>query len=411
MPPTNAQTTTDMAALEVVVNDVATSSRSSSSQLSTSNSIILHCETFAKKFCGHRWLENVDVVERALRMIPLLKKYVENVKTRPTVGSFDKAEASLKCVMLEARLEFFKAIATQLEPYLTQFQTDKPMAPYLFDQLTMVAKSLAARIINVNVMNACDNTTKLLHILDDKKKFKDVLKTDIGFGAKNALSAKATELQKAAFYQECAKFVSTCLAKIFERSPLKLRATKSISFCLPGLIKQHPTIATSRLKNLLEILLDKKWLTSSECDRCLIEFQHIIKTPAIASSTFDDKSDRLDKFWLNGDVIGTSLIKVLKIVLSLSHGNASVESGFSINDDLLVENLQEASLINQRMVYDSIKHHGGPSNIDITKELLKSVKASSSRYKSALDEKKQQKAFRLVEKFPSACNHHIFPGE
>uniref|UniRef100_A0A915JKV8 Uncharacterized protein n=1 Tax=Romanomermis culicivorax TaxID=13658 RepID=A0A915JKV8_ROMCU len=140
-----------------------------------------------------------------------------------------------------------------------------------------------------------------------------------------------------------------------------------------------------------DILLDKKWLTSLECDRCLNEFQHIIKTPAIVSLTFDDKSDRLDKFWLNGDVVRTSLIKVLIIVLSLSHRNYSVESGFSVNDDMLVQNLQEASLINQRMVYDSIKHHGDPSNIDVTKELLKSVKASSSRYKSALDEKIQQK--------------------
>lgn len=53
------------------------------------------------------------------------------------------------------------------------------------------------------------------------------------------------------------------------------------------------------------------------------------------------------------------------MALSLSHGNASVESGFSVNEDLLVENLQESSLINQRIVYDAIKFHDGPSNVKI----------------------------------------------
>lgn len=65
-------------------------------------------KVFAKKFCGHRWLENVDVVERAIHMIPVVKQYVENVEVRPTVGSFGKVEQILKCPFLLARLEFFK---------------------------------------------------------------------------------------------------------------------------------------------------------------------------------------------------------------------------------------------------------------------------------------------------------------
>ena len=78
-----------------------------------------------------------------------------------------------------------------------------------------------------------------------------------------------------------------------------------------------------------------------------------------------------------------------KIALLLSHGNADVESGFSVNEDLLVENLQERSLVSQRIVYDAIKNAGGVSSVDINKELIKSVKAASSRYKSALEENKR----------------------
>jgi len=43
----------------------------------------------------------------------------------------------------------------------------------------------------------------------------------------------------------------------------------------------------------------------------------------------------------------------MKLILVLSHGNAAVESGFSVNGDMLVENLHEASLVAQRIVYDS----------------------------------------------------------
>ena len=48
------------------------------------------------------------------------------------------------------------------------------------------------------------------------------------------------------------------------------------------------------------------------------------------------------------------LPKVLKIVFTLSHGNASVESGFSVNESILVENMSKRSLIGQRLVIDAI---------------------------------------------------------
>ena len=58
----------------------------------------------------------------------------------------------------------------------------------------------------------------------------------------------------------------------------------------------------------------------------------------------------------------------------MSHGQASVESGFSVNQSMLVENLQEESLIAQRQVYDGQQSLGGlkslnNGSIDITKSM------------------------------------------
>ena len=38
----------------------------------------------------------------------------------------------------------------------------------------------------------------------------------------------------------------------------------------------------------------------------------------------------------------------------LSHGNARVESGFSINDDMLLPNMLSESIIAQRIVYEAV---------------------------------------------------------
>ena len=75
-----------------------------------------------------------------------------------------------------------------------------------------------------------------------------------------------------------------------------------------------------------------------------------------------------------------------------SHGQASVESGFSINSSIMVENLQEESLVAQRFVYDSVNSLGGIKKIDsilINSKMLKSVKDANRHDKAALDKRKE----------------------
>ena len=65
----------------------------------------------------------------------------------------------------------------------------------------------------------------------------------------------------------------------------------------------------------------------------------------------------------------------------LSHGQSAVERGFSINKELLVDNLQEKSLVSQRMVYDHIKSNKITIHeYELPGDLLKSCKLSNRRY-------------------------------
>ena len=84
--------------------------------------------------------------------------------------------------------------------------------------------------------------------------------------------------------------------------------------------------------------------------------------------------------------------EVLKIVLSLSHGQASVGRDFSVSKSLLVENLSAKSLISQHLVYDHMNFHNlTPENFIINPALRKRVRNASSEYEKYVEEKRKVK--------------------
>ena len=90
--------------------------------------------------------------------------------------------------------------------------------------------------------------------------------------------------------------------------------------------------------------------------------------------------------------------------MTLFHGQGNAERGFSLNKQLVVENMSETSLIAQRFVKDHIllndyRLHDMP----IAKEQIRSVRNSNPAYKETLkqkreSEKKAEEDQRLVLK-------------
>lgn len=88
---------------------------------------------------------------------------------------------------------------------------------------------------------------------------------------------------------------------------------------------------------------------------------------------------------------------VVKILLVLSHGQASVGRGFSINKELTVENQKERSLGAQRLVVDHVRSVGGIIKVEITKELLLSDAGARQKYHGYVDEEKRKKKQQAVD--------------
>ncbi|KAJ8890997.1 hypothetical protein PR048_010506 [Dryococelus australis] len=89
----------------------------------------------------------------------------------------------------------------------------------------------------------------------------------------------------------------------------------------------------------------------------------------------------------------SGLLKFVKEMLILSHGNATLECEFSLKCNLLTENLQEQSLIAQRQVYDYVHHCGGVEHVDITKFMLQYLR-NASLNKLCKQKKKRKRQIR-----------------
>ncbi|GBL72501.1 hypothetical protein AVEN_115411-1 [Araneus ventricosus] len=100
---------------------------------------------FPEKFCAIRWLENSQVAERCLNILQHIKVFIEQVekdKNAPTSKSYVTIKEYNSDPLLQAKMAFFQSIANEFESFLTEYQTDVPLIPFLFDLTNLVSRLL-----------------------------------------------------------------------------------------------------------------------------------------------------------------------------------------------------------------------------------------------------------------------------
>ena len=87
---------------------------------------------------------------------------------------------------------------------------------------------------------------------------------------------------------------------------------------------------------------------------------------------------------------------MVKIILTLSHGQSEVERGFSQNHICLENNIIEDSIVSRRIVkYHMLSNDLKPHTIDVTTQMRKSYRAAHQRYLIYLDDVKNSIQFIL----------------
>ena len=354
-------------------------------------------QVFPLQFCGHRWLEDKRVAERAVEMWPSLTTYITEILKKPksqvpTSSSFSTVKSAVLNKLTTAKLEFFMSIAAAMRPYLQTFQSDEPLLPIITSELEALLRTLMGKFIMKRaVLEGANSAYKIakLNVLDSATHVAPS-EVDIGFTAKTTLEKvykekKISQLQVLEFRKECESMLATTVAKIQERSPLKYNFVRKLASLDPRVMMSNPVSVSDAKRYHLDKFSSFK-ITTDRSDSFLFE---VLQN--------QNKSQQL---WIT-----------MQLILTLSHGQATVERGFSVNKEVLAPNLQETSLVAMRLVHSLMQAAKCKvADFVVNDALLSSCAHARNRYQMYLMERKAeqertekgQKRKALMEELTSA---------
>ena len=362
----------------------------------------INSSLFPLKMCRTRWVENVTVASRGILLLPKLKLYVDEVvstKSEPKIKSFQCVKSNVSDTTLILKLTFFHSIASSLNEFLTVYQTDAPMLPFMFTDLTGLITYLMKKVAKEELILGKSIKSIVEVDLHEPRNLKASKDIDLGYAVADEIRKNRNSLSKediSKFRKMALLFLTTLISKLQERCPLKYPMVKGATCLDPKIMISRKN--EGRLDIALKELVFHQRLTGSECDAAKIEFLRLASDPVVIQKgkDFNKSQDRLDGFWL-GQLLKLHpetdpLKKMVCHILVLSHGQASVERGFNINKEMIVENQMDQSFIAMRFVHDHVNKLGVPLvDIIIPKGLVNSVRAARTRYHNSLEERQKIK--------------------
>ena len=373
------------------------------------------------RFCATRCFEGTSVAERAVNLWSHIEKYVKKTiqlpkSCIPKIRSFTTVQQCISDPLFPAKLKFFITQARTVKPYLEKYETEKPMAVFMAKDLESILDTLMRKFVKRDVMGDASGS-KLARIdLDKKENLLNAKKTDIGFASRVIIEKlekdkKASQMQLLEFYTECQTFLKVMVEKMIERCPLKYNTVGFLSCLDPRTMIHHAETAGTKFQNLLSKLLSLRRFSAQECDDAKRQFELFLRKIKRYNKDeckkFDPASQRLDTFYF--ELLGHEdefavLWQVVKLVLILSHGQADVERGFSINKDVVSFNMDTETLCAYRTVYDAVKQMACKVHeVVVDKEMLQSCKFSRQRYCAHMEEQKEKsKAAAAASKITEA---------
>ena len=223
---------------------------------------------------------------------------------------------------------------------------------------------------------------------------------DVGFASeklKGIGNCKPSERQVIEFRMERKTFFIQVLEKMLEKSPASYSLFQHLSCLNPVKIASNKETCSAKFKKVLRLLVNAKRVKEEECDTILQQFAIFLDSIPVFGSerfaNFQSAEDRVDTLFFEcmANESYKSLFSVVKLILILSHGQATVERGLSVNKKVEVKNMKEHTLVAQRIVCDPVNSVGGVLKTELSKPLLLLVKMSRQRYEKYLDQERQKK--------------------
>ncbi|KAK2155888.1 hypothetical protein LSH36_228g03003 [Paralvinella palmiformis] len=192
----------------------------------------------------------------------------------------------------------------------------------------------------------------------------------------------------------------------FFKSAVKYRLARNMACLDPKLMVSDQEHSKSKCKRLLEELVTLNRVDGDDVDMLVASYKELLHDVAGCElkSMFKDfkvEDDRVDM--LLYECMGRNkkfekLWRVVRKVLLVSHGQASVERGFSLNRQIEKDNMSKRMIVALRQIIDYFVLVGGMLKVEITKELLSSASSSRYRYHQYLEEDKRKKGQEAIQR-------------
>ena len=144
---------------------------------------------------------------------------------RPGSESYGNLVSAVGDPLITVKLTFFSFIFEILEPFLNNYQNDKPMLLFMYGDIKNLVKSLLQIIIKPEQLEKCKNGVELKNLnLDDQTLHVPLKNMEMGYGVANISSNLCKEdigsnQQVKLFKEEAQSLLITVLKKLFIRTP------------------------------------------------------------------------------------------------------------------------------------------------------------------------------------------------
>ena len=170
------------------------------------------------------------------------------------------------------------------------------------------------------------------------------------------------------------------------------------------------TVLEAKMKKMIMKFVALDVILSGTGDKAMTQYSEFISSDIVIQKenlmSFDRKSQRLDDFFFQDLKVEDSypdLALIMKVVFTLSHGQASVERGFNDNNAVLKQNQKDNTVVSRRFIKNYMSANNFlPHTAHITQGLVKSFKSAWRHYKQYLEdsresEKKEKKNEELQQ--------------
>ena len=123
---------------------------------------ITTCDIFPKEVCS-RWVVNVDVCQWALDVSENLKTYVKCSKL-PDNFTVNTVKDAVNDLLMPTEISFFQCITLIAETFFRIFQSDGPLALFLYQELKKVMRWLMQNFIKADMLTEAKSTYELMKI-------------------------------------------------------------------------------------------------------------------------------------------------------------------------------------------------------------------------------------------------------